>query len=211
MAFSLLPKEEKFFELFETQAAHNVAAARAFKELMQKWNPESDIFDKLRDIEHEGDITTHEVIDRLNRTFITPFDREDIHALAGELDDIVDLIQSVSARMKLFGIAAIPQDLVEMADILAQSTENIRKAMHELKDFTNPRRLLDYCIEINRLENAGDLAFQNAVGRLFASNAGKPDPLDVIKLKEIYESVEAAIDKCEDVANIIETIQVKQS
>ena len=89
--------------------------------------------------------------------------------------------------------------------------KNIRKAMHEIKDFANPRRLLDYCIEINRLENAGDLAFQNAVGRLFASNGGKPDPLDVIKLKEIYESVEAAIDKCEDVANIIETIQVKQS
>jgi len=208
MAFSLIPKEEKFFDLFSAQAEHNVEAARVFKELAQKWDPESPAFDRLRDIEHEADISTHEIIDRLNRTFITPFDREDIHQLASELDDIVDLVQSLSARMKLFNIAATTPDLVELADILWQSTENVRKAVHELKDFSNPRRLLDYCIEINRLENAGDHALGQALGRLFT---GKPDPLDVIKWKEVYESIEAAIDKCEDVANTIESIMVKQS
>ncbi|MBI4422571.1 MAG: DUF47 domain-containing protein [Elusimicrobia bacterium] len=208
MGISLLPKEEKFFELFETQAVHNVEAARLFKELAQKWDPDSPSIEKLREIEHEADITTHEVIDRLNRTFITPFDREDIHALASELDDIVDLIQSTSVRMKLFHIAASSGDLAELADILWQSTENVRKAVHELKDLGNQRRLLDYCIEINRLENAGDLALGHALGRLFT---GKPDPLEVIKWKEIYEATEAAIDKCEDVANIIESILVKHS
>ena len=208
MGFSLIPKEEKFFELFAAQAAYNVEAARLFKELAQKWDPESPIFDKLREVEHEADISTHEVIDRLNRSFITPFDREDIHQLASELDDIVDIIESVSARMKLYHIAKTTQDLFDLADILWQSTDNVRKAVAELKDIANPRRLLDYCIEINRLENAGDHALGQALGRLFA---GTPDPLDVIKWKEIYEVVEMAIDKCEDVANTIESIHVKQS
>ncbi|MBI4345437.1 MAG: DUF47 domain-containing protein [Elusimicrobia bacterium] len=208
MAISLIPKEEKFFDFFEAQAAHNVEATRLFKELCQKWSSDSPLIDKLRDIEHEADITTHEIIDKLNRTFITPFDREDIHALASELDDIVDLAQSVSIRMKLFKISEVPKDMVDLADILHQSAENVQKAIKELKHLSNPRRLLDYCIEINRLENAGDQALAHAVGRLFE---GKPDPLHVIKWKEIYEAIEAAIDKCEDVANTIESILVKQS
>ena len=208
MAFNLIPKEEKFFEFFEAQAAHNVEATKTFKELCQKWSPDSPLIDKLRDIEHEADITTHEIIDKLNRTFITPFDREDIHELASELDDILDLAQSVSIRMKLFKITEVPQDMVELADILHQSTENMQKAIRELRHLANPRRLLDYCIEINRLENAGDQALAHALGRLFE---GKPDPLHVIKWKEIFEAVEEAIDKCEDVANTIESILVKQS
>lgn len=208
MGFSLIPKEEKFFDLFEAQAAYNVEAARLFKELAQKWDANSPIIDKLRDIEHEADITTHEVIDRLNRTFITPFDREDIHALAKELDDVVDLIQSVSVRMKLFHIKRGHEDLVELADTLWQATENVLKAVREIKDLSNPTRLKDYCIEINRLENAGDQSLGHAIGRLFS---GKPDPLEVIQWKEIYESVEEAIDKCENVANTIESIMVKHS
>src|SRR5437773_1863771 len=104
MGFSLIPKEEKFFELFEVQAAHNVEAAKVFHELTQNWKSESQAFDRLRDIEHEADISTHEVIDKLNRTFVTPFDREDIHALASELDDVVDLIQSIATRMQLYRV-----------------------------------------------------------------------------------------------------------
>ena len=208
MPISFIPKEEKFFELFEEQAAHNVEAARLFKELVHKWSPESPIIDTLRDIEHAADISTHDIIDRLNRTFITPFDREDIHALASELDDVVDLVQSVAFRMKLYNVTQTTPDLLELSDTLYQSTENVKKAVHELKDLKNPRRLLDYCIEINRLENAGDQTLGHAIGRLFH---GKPDPLEVIKWKEIYESVEIAIDKCEDIANTIESILVKQS
>src|SRR3989338_7915881 len=115
MAISLIPKEEKFFELFEAQASHNVEAARLFKGLVQKWDAESPVIDQLRDIEHEADITTHEVIDKLNRSFITPFDREDIHALASELDDVVDLIQSLSSRMRLFRLEKTNEDLVQLA------------------------------------------------------------------------------------------------
>jgi len=207
MGFSFLPKEEKFFELFEAQAAYNCEAAKVFKELVSKWSLESPLFDKLRDLEHEADISTHEVIDRLNRTFITPFDREDIHALASELDDVVDLIQAISSRMKLFHVEKINDDLVVLADVLAQATENVRKAVKEMQNPEGQRRLLDYCIEINRLENAGDNAHDQAISKLFH---GKPDPLEVIKWREIYEMTETAIDKCEDIANTIEGILVKQ-
>lgn len=208
MAFSLIPKEEKFFEFFEAQAAHNVEAATVFKDLIQNWSLESPSFSRLQDIEHEADISTHEIYDKLNRTFVTPFDREDIRELAGELDDIVDLIQSISSRMQLYHVENMTEDIKSMSDILLHSTENVRKAIAELKNPEKTRRVLDYCIEINRLENAGDRALEVALGKLFL---GKPDPLEVIKWKEIYESAEAAIDKCEDVANTIETILVKHS
>ncbi|MFA5139097.1 MAG: DUF47 family protein [Elusimicrobiota bacterium] len=208
MSFSLLPKEEKFFELFEIQAAHNEEAARIFRELIKAWDLESPAFDKLRDLEHEADITTHEVIDKLNRTFVTPFDREDIHLLASELDTIIDLIQSASSRMQLYRCSPPGEDLLAMADTLYQAAGNVRKAVGCLKDMgESHRRILDYCIEVNRLENTGDHQRDVALGKLFQGN---PDPIDVIKWKEIYENAETAIDKCEDVANVLEGILVKQ-
>lgn len=208
MALNLIPKDEKFQELFELQAAHAVEAAKVFKELVGNWKQDSPAFDRLRDIEHEADITTHEIIDKLNRTFVTPFDREDIHELASEMDDIVDLIQSITSRMNLYRVDQTNEGLAQLADILWQAAESVKKATLALHQYGNSnRRLLDYCIEINRLENAGDRALENALGKLFQ---GKPDPLEVIKWKEIYEVTETAIDKCEDVANIIEGIAVKQ-
>jgi uncharacterized protein len=206
--FNLIPKEEKFFELFEAQANHNLEAAKLFKQLSEKWDLKSELFHKLQEIEHEADITTHEIYDKLNRTFITPFDREDIHALASEHDDIVDILQSVAARMQLFHVDHTTEDLKRMAGIMVDAAENVRKAIIELKNPEKTRRVQDYCIEINRLENAGDRALEEAISKLFE---GKPDPLEVIKWKEIYEGVELAIDKCEDVANTIDGILVKQA
>jgi len=177
MAFSLIPKEEKFFEMFEAQAAHNVDAAKVFRDLALKYSIDSPAFDRLRDIEHEADITTHEIIDKLNRTFVTPFDREDIHALASEFDDVVDLIQSISSRM-----GALPGPGRHRGPRPARghpmaATENVRKAAIELKNPEKTRRLLDYCIEVNRLENSGDHVLGVALGKLFD---GTPDPLNVI-------------------------------
>ncbi|NNN06260.1 MAG: DUF47 domain-containing protein [Elusimicrobia bacterium] len=208
MAFNLIPKEEKFFELFEAQAAHNVAAAKVFRELAMKWTRDMAPFDRLRDIEHEADMTCHEIYDKLNRTFVTPFDREDIRELAGELDTVVDLIESVGRRMYLYQIDHATDDLVRLTDILWQCTETVRKAVAEMKTPEKSRRVLDYCIEVNRLENAGDQALGVAIGKLFQ---GKPDPLEVMKWKEIYDTIEQAIDKCEDVAHTLETILVKQA
>lgn len=208
MAFNLIPKEEKFFELFEAQAAHNTAAAKLFREMARSWTRETTPFDRLRDIEHEADMTCHEIYDKLNRTFVTPFDREDIRELASELDTVVDLIESVGQRMYLYQIDKSNDDLVRLTDILWQCTETVSKAIGELKTPAKSRRVLDYCIEVNRLENAGDQALGAAIGRLFQ---GKPEPLEVMKWKEIFETVEQAIDKCEDVAHTLETILVKQA
>lgn len=205
--FSFMPREEKFFELFNKQAAHNVEGAKLFHEMVQNWSLEPERFRKLQEIEHEADITTHEIFDRLNRTFITPFDREDIHALGSEADDVIDLVQSIATRMQLFHIEKTTPELVLLASILVDACENVRKAVTDLADKEKTRRVLDYCIEINRLENAGDRALETAIGKLFH---GKPDALEVIKWKEIYEGIEIAIDKCEDVANTIEAILVKQ-
>jgi len=207
MAFSLMPKEEKFFDMFDNQASHMVETAKVFKNLVQNWSLDSDRVAKIRDLEHEADIITHEMMDKLNRTFITPFDREDIHALAKEMDDVVDLIQAVTNRMHLFKIASTTDELVQMADVLLQATEALKKALGGLRDLNRPRRILDYCIEVNRLENQGDRVLEMALGKLFDH---AQDPLDVMKWKEIYEIAETATDKCEDVANTIESIVVKQ-
>ncbi|MFI5363521.1 MAG: DUF47 domain-containing protein [Elusimicrobiota bacterium] len=208
MAFNLIPKEEKFFEMFENQAAHGVEAAKVFRELALKFTRDKAPFDQLRTIEHEADMTCHDIYDKLNRTFVTPFDREDIRELASELDTVVDLIESAGSRMYLYQIEQSNEDLIRLTDILFQSTETLRKAVAELQNPQKSRRVLDYCIEVNRLENAGDVALGAAIGKLFQ---GKPDPLEVMKWKEIYETIEHAIDKCEDVAHTLETILVKQA
>jgi uncharacterized protein Yka (UPF0111/DUF47 family) len=187
MAFSLIPREEKFFDLFEQQVKSLTVAASIFLELVKDWSDKHPGIAKLRDLEHECDITTHEIMDMLNRTFVTPFDREDIHALAKELDDVVDIIQAISERMLLFNITKTSEDLIELARTLEEAISNVS-------------------IEINRLENRGDRTSERAIGNLFHGN---PDPMDVLKWKEIYDATESAIDKCEDIANIIEGIVVK--
>ncbi len=206
MAFSLIPKEEKFFDLFEVQGERIAEVGRTFKEMISHWSVESPLVEKIRDLEHEADMTTHEIIDKLNRSFITPFDREDIHQLTSKMDDVIDLIQGTASRMQRYKVNDLSSELVQLADILQQSTDVVRKAIVGLRDISNPRRTLDYCIEINRLENAGDQMMELAMEKLFSGNH---NPIDVIKWKEIYELTEAATDLCEDVANAIESIVVK--
>ncbi|MBI4051998.1 MAG: DUF47 domain-containing protein [Elusimicrobia bacterium] len=207
MAFSLIPKETKFFSLFESQASHICEAARVFQEALSQSNLDPTAIKTIRDIEHEADINTHEIIDKLNRTFITPFDREDIHELASEMDDVVDLIQGAASRMHLYRITKATEELAQLGETLYQATEMVKKAVMGLNNLKSSRRILDYCIEINRLENAGDQLVELALGKLFSNHQ---DPLEVMKWKEIYEITEEAIDKCEDVANVVESIVVKQ-
>jgi len=206
MAFSLIPKEEKFWDLFEQQAKSIEEAAHVFLDLAREWHDKHPGIARLRDLEHECDITTHEIMDKLNRTFVTPIDREDIHQLAKELDDVVDIIQAVSERMLLYNIAKTTDDLIELARTLEEAVVTVSKAVTAIRELNRPRRILDYCIEINRLENRGDRTSERAIGNLFDTNK---DPMEVLKWKEIYDSTEGAIDKCEDIANIIEGIVVK--
>jgi uncharacterized protein len=206
MPFSLIPREEKFYDLFEQQVKSIEEAAGVFLDLVKNWSDKHPGIARLRDLEHECDITTHEIMDKLNRTFVTPIDREDIHQLAKELDDVVDIIQAVSERLLLYNITKTTDELVELAKTLEEAVINVSKAVTAIRQLDRPRRILDYCIEINRLENRGDRTSERAIGNLFDTSK---DPMEVLKWKEIYDSTEEGIDKCEDIANIIEGIVVK--
>ena len=208
MAFSFIPKDEKFFDLLEEASENMIKAAHAFRTLVTHWAPDSPQFELIRDLEHQGDRMTHEMMDKLNRSFITPIDREDIHALASELDDVIDILHATTDRMQLFRIQSTSPHLVKMADVIVRATEVVGKAVKSLRDMSHTRRTLDFCIEANRLENEGDALLKEALGELFLN---PKDVLEVIKWKEIYEATEYATDKCEDIANVIEGIVVKNA
>ena len=206
MAFNFLPKETNFFDLFEKQVGYAVETASYFKELVSKNAIDENGIDKMHKLEHDGDEVTHEIFDRLNKTFITPFDREDIHELASEMDNVIDLIQGTTSRMRRYQVKKISEELVRLAEILCEATETMKKAILGLREIQKPSRILEYCIEINSHENAGDQMQELAMEKLFANTT---DAIEVIKWKEIYELTETAIDRCEDVANTIEAIVVK--
>ena len=208
VSFSLIPKDEKFFDILEEASDNVEKGAGVFLELVSDWSLTSPKIQQIRELEHEGDRMTHEVIDRLNRTFITPIDREDIHALATELDDVIDIIQATMDRMQLFRIDKTSPILIQMSEVLVKATHAIGKAIISLRDLKHSRRTLDFCIEINRLENEGDAILKVGLGELFATPR---DVLEIVKWKEVYEAAEYATDKCEDIANIIEGIVVKNA
>ncbi|MGA2142660.1 MAG: DUF47 family protein [Brevinematales bacterium] len=208
MAFSFFPREDKFFDIFDRQAKAILNTSNYFKDLVREG-----VFDdvsvlKMHDYEHECDVNTHDIIGLLNRSFITPFDREDIHQLAQELDNIVDMIYSITKRINLYKIKGFSQDLLQFADYIVQAASALEKALNCLRRQRIIRPILDSCIEINKLENLGDQLKDALVGKLLDQN---PDAITFIKWKEIFEGTETVLDICEDVANVIETILVKQA
>jgi len=208
MKLSFMPKEERFFELFSSQAQNIVKGAGLLVDLVRDQSRASDLRNEIEAVEHEGDITTHEIADRLNRTFITPFDHEDIHDLASRLDDVLDNIEATADRMFLYEAGPAGPEMVSLADVLSDATKALERAVEGLNDVNrNARRILDHCIEIHRLENMGDEQSRLALAGLFKGS----DALHALKWKEIYDHVENAIDKCEDVASILEGIVVKHT
>jgi len=208
MKLRFFPREERFFELFEEQARNIVKAADLLVALVGQPTRTADLRDEIEEVEHEGDITTHEIADRLNRTFVTPFDHEDIHALSGRLDDVLDNIEATADRMFLYEAGPAGPEMVSLVEVLAETSKALEKAIGGMKDVgRNARRILDYCIEIHRLENIGDEESRLALAKLFKGS----DALHALKWKEIYDHVENAIDKCEDVASIVEGIVVKHT
>ena len=206
MAINFLPREVKFFDYLNLQAENIVKAADCFKAAVKKGAFDEDVVKKIKDFEHEGDTLSHEIVDMLNRTFITPIDREDIYALANTLDDILDMINSMANRIKLYKLDANEEYMVQFADTIDQSSQALANAVKHMHDTKRARRVLDYCIEVNRLENMGDQIREKAIGRLFEI---EKDPMMVIKWKEIYEVAESTLDTCEHVAKVIEAILVK--
>ncbi|HEU4436826.1 MAG TPA: DUF47 family protein [candidate division Zixibacteria bacterium] len=204
----LVKKEEAFFDMFERATKNLSASVDVFLEMIKDFSKLEKGVQKLDELEHEGDIITHEIMDRLNRTFITPIDRDDIHAIAAGIDDVLDLTEEVADRIFLYKLEKPTQNLIQMAQILHQSVMEVAKAITSLRDLKRPRRILDYAIEINRLENEADMLLKMSMVELFER---APSPLEVIKWKEVYESLEKAIDKCEDMAVVIESVVVKNA
>ena len=203
----LFPKEIDFFEIFDRAALNLTRAASLLVSLMEDFGNLEAKAKEIYETEQEGDILTHDIIKKLNKTFITPIDREDLHALAASLDDVVDLIWGAVDRMVVFKVKESTKEAVSMAKNLLLTAEAIQKAIQKLKE-KNYSHVQEYCIEINRLENRIDRDFRDALGALFD---GVNDPILVIKWKEIYEHLEDASDRSEDVANVLEAIILKHA
>lgn len=193
--------------MFERAARNLNKGAVLLVEMMEDFNTSATKVKEIYDVEQEGDIITHEVIRRLNKTFLTPVDREDIHALIARLDDILDLIWASADRATLFKVGVTTPEVIELSKTLLATTEIIAKAITSLKD-KKYSYIQEYCIEINRLENRADRIYREALVKLFEDIK---DPILVIKWKDIYEHLEDATDKCEDVANILESIVLKHA
>jgi len=204
--FRLIPREEKFFDLFEQQGTNIVAASRALEQLTLDYPNAKTHAQRIVDLEHDGDSLTHEIVRRLNTTFITPIDREDIYALASRLDDVLDLIDAVADRLLLYRIVAPTEGCVGMAKIIVKAAEETDRAVRCLR--TLSAFYHKHCVEVNRLENEADRLLRDELVALFE---GKQDAIEVIKWKEIYETLEIVTDRCEDVANVIEGIILKMA
>jgi predicted phosphate transport protein (TIGR00153 family) len=201
--FSLFPKEEDFFALFRQQAAIVRQGCDRLYEMVKAFDNLEERAADLKRVEHDGDIVTHDIFERLNRTFITPIEREDIHDLASGLDDVLDSAEAVGSRLVLFHIERATPEALKLANILRQCGIQLEQAVVHLREFKNLR---NFTIELNRLENEADAVSREAVAELFS---GRHETLDVLRWKEIYGRLEAATDQCEDVANVIEAIVIK--
>ncbi len=201
----LLPKEEKFFELLRKSAKNLLEGAKTLKSLADDYTDVEAKVKRIKEIEHEGDRIIHEIIKKLNQTFITPIDREDIHILASELDDVLDAIEGISARLYFFKIEKLTPECIELINIIYKAVEQIEKAISDLEHLEN---LLPFFIEINSLENQADEITRKATAELLDS---EPDWRMAIKWKEIYGRLETAADHCENIAVAIESVVVKSA
>jgi len=208
MVFRFFPKTFNFFALFEKQVSHAVEAACLFKEIVSDGCVTEDALSRMTTIEHLGDDVAHTIIDQLNKTFITPFDREDIHALASQLDDITDMINNIVNRLRVYSIVGVDKNLVEFAVVIEQSVRAVARAIGGLHNHKNGQIIFEACVEVNRLENVGDAMRDHALSELFATAR---DPISVIKWKDIYQEAETVLDVCEDVAHVVDSIMVKQA
>ncbi len=205
--FGLLPKEEKFFQLFKEMTTNIIAGSQLLKDMLDNFENPAESQRKIKEIEHKGDSITHEIIQKLNKTFITPLDREDIYALASKLDDILDLIDASAQRIIMYNVESIPPEAKSLGFIILQSCQAVDKAVAMLCKKSN-EQIFEACVEVNALENEADRVSREAISRLFDE---EKDPIQLIKWKEIYETLEKATDKCEDAANILESVIVKNA
>lgn len=205
MAFKFKPVDTAFYTLLTAQATHLVDGAALLAELLDQGTDREDLAARMREAEHQADETTHEVVRRVNSTFVTPFDREDIYALSSQLDDVMDFMEEAVDLALLYEVSDLPSGVTEQIEVIQRCAELTADSMPRLQSMKD---LEEYWIEINRLENTGDKSYRRILAKLFS---GQYEALEVMKLKDIVDSLESAIDAFERVANIIEQIHVKES
>jgi predicted phosphate transport protein (TIGR00153 family) len=203
---SLMPREAKFFELFEASAKNMVKTSQKLKELVYEWDRIEERVAEITELEHQGDAITHQIMEQLHRTFITPFDREDISLLAHTMDDVTDFIHASVDAMFLYKVDRPFKAAQELCDIIVLGTQEVEAAVPQLRRRSEFKNILEHCVEMNRLENIADEIYRSAIAGLFTNTK---DIADVIKWREIYEHLESATDRCEDVANVLEGVALK--
>jgi uncharacterized protein len=203
----LLPKDRKFFPLFEQATSNLVKTSKLLVELVNV-EPEKrkELVKEIEHQEHQGDNLTHLIFNELSRNFITPFDREDIHALASAIDDVLDFIHGSAKRIDLYKIKELPEPIVMLADVILKGAIELNVAVRNLEDMKQIMLIKESCVKINSLENHADDVFNMGIAKLFEE---EKDAIQIIKIKEVLQSLETATDKCEDAANVIQTILVK--
>ncbi len=202
---SLIPRERRFYDLFDRQVQNVVEAAQVLLAVFADIGTLPERQPQIKDLEHAGDELTHELVRTVNRTFVTPFDREDIYALASGLDDVLDYVDEIAETMVLYGITEVSPPANEMAKLLLEAVQQLQMAISKLE---TRDAAVEHGVEVHRIENAGDAASRRAIGELFS---GGHDPITVIKLKEFYTLLEDSLDRCEDVAQVIENIAIKNA
>ena len=205
----LIPKDKKFYVLLEKASGNLVEISHVLVEMVN--SPEEkrrEMIKQISHLEHIGDDISHEIFHELNATFITPFDREDIHSLTSAIDDVVDYIHGSAKRIELYKITNITKDFIQLSELIEKSAVELHNAILELRNMKNVAKIKESCIRINSIENHADDIFDNSIARLFEE---EKNAVEIIKIKEVLSSLETATDKCEDAANILESIIVKSS
>jgi predicted phosphate transport protein (TIGR00153 family) len=201
-----IPREEKFFDLFEELAAKIEEGVKFFLAMVEKYEYSDENIARLKKIEHEADIITHNTYEKMHKTFLTPLDREDIYALVNKMDSVIDMIEASAMRLNLYKVKQPSEAIISLARILDKAVQKIKIIVHGMRDMKNAQMILDACVEVNTLENDGDVVLRTTIAALFDK---EKDVFELIKWKEIYERLEEAIDVCEDVSNIAEGIVLK--
>jgi predicted phosphate transport protein (TIGR00153 family) len=201
----LIPRDEQFYELFSQIAERLTGSSKLLHEMFNNPGDMDRIVGEIKEIEHQADNLTHEVIQRLDRTFVTPFDREDIHQLASELDDVVDLVDGAARRAAIYRITEIPKGAVLLTDVLVRAADCVKVAVDGMK---TPKIVNKQTESLKVYEEEGDAVYHEAMGILFDKSS---DPIQVIKWKELYDKIEDAIDQCEDVGNVLQSISLKNA
>ncbi|HNX82408.1 MAG TPA: DUF47 family protein [Candidatus Omnitrophota bacterium] len=208
MILKFFPTKFNFFDLFEVQVGCAVEAAKSFSQIVTSGVVDEAAVTKIKDIEHHGDEAAHTIIDQLNKTFITPFDREDIHRLAKEIDDVIDMINTIVSRLSVYKLSGKNKNLIEFAAVIEKSVFGVACAVRGMRDKKLLLSVTEACVEVNRLENVGDAMRDQVLAALFEE---EKNPITVIKWKEIYQDAETVLDICEDVVHVVSAILVKQA